>query len=277
MDLIQAVCSVLLVVTLMFATGLKLVWGDLVALRRRPRPMIWGLLVNVVIVPALAWALASSLGLPPLVALGIVLCAAAPGGPAAIVYVTMAGADLALAVGMTIILPAIAVVSTPLTLSLLADLEGSAPVLPMLGALIGMQLTPLVLGMLLRRHREALAQRLARPFTTLANVVLAGVVILLLVTKGETMASSSLITWMSIVGLTVVALILGYGRPGGDRAASRSNSLVGASRNSSVALMLSSTFFVDPVVDATVLGYSLTAMVVPILVAMVWRRGNARG
>ena len=267
-ELIQALGSVLLVVTLMFATGLKLVWGDLVALRRRPRPMVWGLVVNLVLVPALAWVLVSSLGLPPLV----VLCAAAAGGPAAILYVTMARADLAVAVGMTIILPAIAVVSTPLTLSLVAQLEGSVPVLPMLGTLIGMQMMPLAVGMLIRRHREALAGTLARPFTALANAILAGLVLFLLFTKGYVLADSSLTTWLVIVGLTIAALVLGYGGAGGDRDTARSSSLVGASRNSSVAIMLSSTFFADPIVDATVLGYSLMALVAPILVAQVWRR-----
>ncbi|MEM7157473.1 MAG: bile acid:sodium symporter [Myxococcota bacterium] len=274
-DLIQTLGSVLLVVTLMFATGLKLVWGDLVALRRRPGPMLWGLVVNLVAVPALAWVLVSSLGLPPLVALGIVLCAAAPGGPAAILYVTMAGADLALAVGMTIVLPAIAVVSTPLTLSLLVELEGSVPVLPMLGALVGMQMMPLAIGMLLRRHREALATRLARPFTALANAILAGLVLFLLITKGYVLADSSPTTWLVIMALTVAALVLGYGRPGAERDTARASSLVGASRNSSVAIMLSSTFFADPVVDATVLGYSLMALLAPIFVAQVWRRGGS--
>lgn len=270
--LIQVVGSILLVVSLMLATGLRLRWKDLTDLRHRPKQLGWALTINLLVLPALAWGLVELLGLPPLVALGVLLGAAAPGGPAAILYVTMAGADLALAVGLSLLLPAIAVVSTPLTLSLVAQLDAPIPVLPMLTSLVLMQMVPLAVGMLLRRYRELLALRLAPFATLLANATLASLVVFLLVTKGYVLLESSVITWLTIIGLALMGLLLGYGPPSAPKQSARAGSLVGASRNSSVAIMLASTFFTDPVVDSTVLLYGVMNLVVPMGLAAIWRR-----
>jgi len=272
LTLAQAAGSVLLVVSLMLATGLRLQVSDLLALRRRPGPLGWALVMNLVVLPALAWGMVVGLDLPPLVGLGVLLGAAAPGGPAAILYVTMAGVDLPLTVGLTLLLPAIAVISTPLTLSLVAELSAPIPVLPILTTLVGMQMVPLAAGMLVRRYRPALAARAAGPATTVANLTLAGLVVFLMVTKGHVLLSSSVVTWLAIAALAGLGLVLGYGPPGVDRSSARAGALVGASRNSSVAIMLASTFFLDPVVDATVLLYGLMNLLAPMAVAAVWRR-----
>jgi BASS family bile acid:Na+ symporter len=271
--ILQTAGSALLVVSSMLATGLRLRPHELSDLRHRPKEIAWSVLVNVVLLPTLAWLAAWGLALPVEVALGVLLCAAAPGGPTGALYSNTARADLPFAAGMTILLPAIGVVATPLILSIAVDLPDGAsmPVGPMVGTLISLQLAPLAIGMLVRRRNAVLADRLAPAATMLANVTLALIVVMLLALKGQLLLGISSATYAALFGLIGIAMLLGYlGER--ERASARAGALVAGCRNISVSIMLASTFFIDPVVDATVLAFGFLAVVVPLGLASWWRR-----
>jgi BASS family bile acid:Na+ symporter len=273
--ILQTVLSALLVVSSMLATGLRLRSNELSELRHRPEEISWSVFVNVVLLPALAWLAAWGLALPTEVALGVLLCAAAPGGPTGALYSNTARADLALAAGMTILLPMIGVVATPLILSLAVELPDGAsiPVLPMVGTLIVLQIAPLLAGMLVRRRDATLADRFAPVATMVANVTLALIVVLLLVLKGELLLGISPATYLALFGLIGAAMLLGY-LGGREPSRSRAGALVAGCRNISVSIMLASTFFIDPVVDATVLAFGLLAVLIPLGLASWWRRSG---
>lgn len=271
---VQLIGSGLLVVSLMFAAGLQLRVADLLALRERPRELSLAVLVNVALIPGLSWVLIATLGLAPEIMLGLMLCIAAPGGPAAVLYVNLARADLALAVSLTIVLPLLGVLTTPLSLALLPDLPAGLriPALPILLSLIGFALVPLVLGMLILARRAALADRLAPYAKTTANLTLGLLVVVMMILKGEVLRTIAGRTWLAMFGAGALALALGYlaALPGRDSA--RTGAIVAISRNISVSLMLASTFFTAPVIVATVLSFGLVAFVIPLLLALVWRR-----
>jgi BASS family bile acid:Na+ symporter len=271
--ILQTVGSALLVVSSMLATGLRLRPSELSELRHRPKDIWWSVLVNVVLLPGLAWLATSALGLPVEVALGVLLCAAAPGGPTGALYSNTARADLAFAAGMTILLPAIGVVATPLILSLAVELPdgASVPVVPMVSTLIALQLAPLAAGMLVRRRNAKIADRMAPVATMVANVTLGLIVVLLSVLKGELLFGISGATYLALFGLIGGAMLLGY-LGGREPSRARAGALVAGCRNISVSIMLASTFFVDPVVDATVLAFGLIAVIVPLGLASWWRR-----
>jgi BASS family bile acid:Na+ symporter len=271
--ILQTAGSALLVVSSMLATGLRLRPQELSDLRHRPKEIAWSVLVNVVLLPTLAWLAAWGLALPVEVALGVLLCAAAPGGPTGALYSNTARADLPFAAGMTILLPTIGVVATPLILSIAVDLPDGAsmPVGPMVGTLISLQLAPLAIGMLVRRRNAVLADRLAPAATMLANVTLALIVVMLLVLKGQLLLGISSATYAALFGLIGAAMLLGYlGER--ERASARAGALVAGCRNISVSIMLASTFFIDPVVDATVLAFGFLCVVVPLGLASWWGR-----
>lgn len=272
--LIQLVGSALLVVSLMFAAGLQLRVADLLALRERPRMLALAVLVNILAIPALTYLLLAALAVPTEVVLGLLLCIAAPGGPAAVLYVTTAKADLPMTVSLTIALPILGVITTPLTLSLVPNLPAdlSMPVLPVILSLIGFQLIPLALGMLLRARTPVLAARVTPYAKTTANLTLAVLVIVMTVLEGHLILDTPAPVWLAMLGSAGAAIGLGYlaALPGRDGA--RAGAIVAISRNISVSLMLASTFFVDPRVNATVLVFGLVAFLCPLLLALIWRR-----
>jgi|GEM_PF-1432886 len=271
--LVQILGSAALVVSLMFAAGLQLRGAELLALRTRPRVLVLALLVNVLAIPGVTWALVAGLGVPVEVSLGLLLCAAAPGGPAAVLYANTAKADLPLTVGLTVVLPVVGVVTTPLSLSLVPNLPAdiAIPALPLILSLIGFQLIPLALGMLVCRLAPGLAARMAPPAKIVANVILALLVSVMFVLKGHVLLGISPSTWLAMIGAAGAALGLGYlaALPGRDSA--RAGAIVGISRNVSVAIMLASTFFIDPVIDATVLSFGLIAFIAPLVLSLRWR------
>jgi BASS family bile acid:Na+ symporter len=272
--ILQTIGSALLVVASMLATGLRLRAHELGELRHRPLGISWSVLVNVVLLPALACLATWALALPVEVSLGVLLCAAAPGGPTSALYSNTARADLAFAAGMTILLPAIGVIATPLILAFAVELpaDASVPVVPMVGTLIVLQMAPLAAGMLVRRRNAVLADRLAPAATKLANATLGLLVVMLLVLKGELLLGISGATYVALFGLIGVALLLGYLGERRDPASARAGALVAGCRNISVSIMLASTFFVDPVTDATVLAFGFLAVVLPLALASWWRR-----
>jgi BASS family bile acid:Na+ symporter len=265
-----------LVVASMLATGLRLRAHELSELRHRPGALSWSVLVNVVLLPALAWVATWALSLPVEVALGVLLCASAPGGPTGALYSNTARADLAFAASMTILLPVIGIIATPLILSLAAELPAGAsvPVLPMVMTLLVLQMAPLAAGMFVRRRSPALADRMAPAATMLANITLGLLVAMLLVLKGHLLLGISPATYVALFGLTGAALLLGYIGERQRPASARAGALVAGCRNISVSIMLASTFFTDPVGDATVLAFGFLAVVLPLALASWWRRSE---
>jgi BASS family bile acid:Na+ symporter len=274
--IVQTIGSALLVVSSMLAIGLRLRAHELSELRHRSSAISWSVLVNVVLLPALAWLATWALSLPIEVALGVLLCAAAPGGPTGALYSNTARADLPFAAGMTILLPAIGVIATPLILSFAVELPAGAsvPVVPMVGTLIVLQMAPLAAGMFVRRRDAALADRMAPAATMLANITLGLLVVMLLVLKGHLLLGISGATYAALFGLIGAALGLGYLGERRVPASARAGALVAGCRNISVSIMLASTFFADPVVDTTVLAFGFLAVVVPLGLASWWRRSG---
>ena len=274
-QIFQTLASALLVIAMMAGLGLRLRPAEMLGLLRRPLLLVVTVIVNIVVVPGLTWLLARGLGLGPEITLGLILCAAAPGGPVAALYTNTARTDPALAGGMVIALPAIGLLTTPVTITLLTELPGAdttIPVLPMLATLIVFQALPFALAMRVRERRPALAERAAPILGHIANVILGAFIVGMLAFKHEVMFGISGPTWLALVGATLGALVVGYlaALPRPDEA--RSGSLIAASRNIGVGIMLSSTFVGSTIVDATVLTYGLVAFVIPLALSLWWRR-----
>ena len=68
------------VAMIMLAMGLGLVTDDFRRILKQPKAVLVGLLGQLVVLPALGFAVAISFGVPPELAVGLVLIAACPGG-----------------------------------------------------------------------------------------------------------------------------------------------------------------------------------------------------
>lgn len=279
----QQIAIAVLVVVMMLAIGLRTQPSEFVVVARRPGALVAMLFVNVVVVPALVLLLTSTLALPTEITVGLLICAAAPGGPTGPLFAAEARGHLATAVIAMVSLSMLSVVTAPaalaLSLGIGAMLESDAilalmwPMMRMLGAF---QLLPLLVGMGVRRVRPHLADRLALPASRIANALLLVVIVGLLVTKGQVLADVGVVAVVLAAALVPTMMALGLAVPG-PAMQRRSFAMVTGVRNISLALLLGAAYFPAPLTDATILTFGLFCMLLPFAIARVVGRRIATG
>lgn len=263
-----------LVVVMMVAVGLALRPEALSALRTQRKHLLIGLVGNLALVPALAAAIAAAVDLPAGVASALVLCAAAPGGPAGATFARIAHADLAFATALQVALVLGAVAGTPLWIAATTGAP-TAEVRDLAALLAAVQLVPLVAAMAVRARAPALADRLAGPAARVANLTLLGVVAALVALRVEVLGTFPLSAHAALALPLAGVLALGLRDPSPAGALPAAAALVTAVRNMSVALLVARSAVGDPPTEAAVLVAGFWMMVLP--GGAAWLRGRSAG
>ena len=166
---------------LMIVVGLQLSLADFRRVFEVPRAVVAGTAGQIAVLPALAGGVAWLFGLEPMLAVGAVLLAAAPGAALSNVLTAVARGNVALSVTLTAVSSVLAVATIPglTALSMRAFLGDAAevrvPFFEIAGQLVLYLLVPILAGMRLRAWRPDSAAR----YVQWANrVAIAGIVVL---------------------------------------------------------------------------------------------------
>ena len=141
---------------IMLTLGLSLDVDDFKQVVVHPRAIAIGLFCQMVLLPAIAFALISKWGLPPELAVGIMILAACPGGITSNLLTHLAKGDCALSVSLTAITSLAGVITIPLivnfSLTQFAGGESSLdlPVWQMIRGVFLITTLPVILGMGIR-------------------------------------------------------------------------------------------------------------------------------
>ena len=130
--------------------GLTIRLEDFRAIFSRPKEVIIGAVAQYTIMPVVAWVLCKVMNLPADLALGVILVGCCPGGTASNVITYIAGGDVALSVGMTIVSTLAAPVMTPFLVYILAGAWVEVSFWAMVLSVVKVILVPVLLGILLR-------------------------------------------------------------------------------------------------------------------------------
>ena len=103
---------------IMFSLGLGLTVDDFLRVARQPRDVLVGLFSQVVLLPIVGFALASTWPMAPELALGVMLIAAAPGGVTSNALTAFADGDVALSISLTAVTSVVSVITVPLIVAL---------------------------------------------------------------------------------------------------------------------------------------------------------------
>lgn len=190
---------------IMFGLGLELTPADFTRFARMPRPVLVGLFGHMLILPAVALGIISVFSLPTPFALGLMVVSACPGGVVSNLWTHQARGDLALAVTLTALSAAVAVVWVPMLLNLsVTYLAGESinirlPLGPTMVHIAVLTALPVSLGMAMRRQATEFARRMQRPVRLLSMLFLVTILVVILVRgRGE------LIHLMATAGLPVL-------------------------------------------------------------------------
>ncbi len=171
--------------SLMLSNGVNYSFQQLISLWRQHEVLFRSLLAVIVLVPLVVIILLWLFDLPPSVATGLAVLAAAPGAPLTTKRAEMTGGDLPYAASLQLVLALLAVVVTPLTLAIfyaLFELE-TERVIPFEVARQVALVTflPVIIGVLLQRFAPRLTERISKPLRVFANVLFLLLVVLVLV------------------------------------------------------------------------------------------------
>ena len=170
---------------IMATLGLSLTVADFRRVFTQPRGVLIGLANLFLLSPLLAFAVAEVYGLVPLLAVGLVLLGASPGGTTANLMTHLARGDTALSVSMTALSSLAAVVTVPLYLGLAvahfdADVSHDVGTLGISLRVFLITVVPLSIGMAIRARNPDWAlrseRRARRIAVALFVVVVAGAV-----------------------------------------------------------------------------------------------------
>ena len=123
MEIAKTIAPVCLAI-IMFGLGLGLTVADFTRLLKIPRDFIVGFFGQVILLPIVAFILIQIISLPPELALGTMIIAAAPGGVMSNVLTKFANGDVALSITLTAVVSLISVITVPLIIYNSADFLG---------------------------------------------------------------------------------------------------------------------------------------------------------
>ena len=123
MEIAKTIAPVCLAI-IMFGLGLGLTVADFTRLLKIPSDFIVGFFGQVILLPIVAFILIQIISLPPELALGTMIIAAAPGGVMSNVLTKFANGDVALSISLTAVVSLISVITVPLIIYNSADFLG---------------------------------------------------------------------------------------------------------------------------------------------------------
>ena len=158
----------------MFGMGLTIKMGDFQVVFSRPKEILIGCLAQYTVMPFLAWILAVVLKLPEDLALGVILVGCCPGGTASNVITYIAGGDVALSVGMTIVSTLVAPLATPALVYMLAGAWVEVSFIAMVLSVVKVILVPVLLGILIRSILGKQIQKISEllPLISVVSIVM---------------------------------------------------------------------------------------------------------
>ena len=198
--------------TLMLTIGVNESFENLISRWRRSAVMLRLLFAAIVLVPTMVLLLLLVVDLPPAVATGMALLAAAPGAPLTTTRAKIAAADLTYVSSLQLALAVLAVIATPIWLAIYyavfdVTIEAVGP-LTVASQVAVVTCLPVAIGLLLQRFAPKFTDRIRKPINVLAAVmfpllVLTAVVVLIVAAE---LRQSFLLGPTALIAILVMAL-----------------------------------------------------------------------
>jgi len=200
-------------IILTFAQGLDFPLGHLAFFREHLGLLLRSLVAVVVLVPVAALLVIFLVRPTPAVAVGMVILAACPAAPQMIVSIPKAGGKLAYVTCLHLTLGVLSIITTPLTLALLADaLNFRASVHPyVIAEQVGTSLLiPLLLGMLFLAGFPRVAIAIRKPLAFIGQAINFLPIAIILIMRYHFLLQMDFRSYSAMAIIIVIALGIGH-------------------------------------------------------------------
>ncbi|WP_421865432.1 bile acid:sodium symporter family protein [Marinobacter adhaerens] len=170
---------------IMIGIGMTLTIRDFRQVAVYPKGMIVGTIAQILVMPLIAFMLATLLAVPPAIAVGLVIIAACPGGTTSNLFVLLSRGNIALSIVLTVSASLITILTLPLFTNIaLQHYMGTEedivlPVWKTVGMLIGIVLFPVAIGMVVRTRKPEVARKAEGIVSIFGGIVLALLIVAL--------------------------------------------------------------------------------------------------
>ena len=202
-----------LMMVIMLGMGASLTFKDFAIALRKPQGVLIGLLCQYGIMPFLAFSLAKVLGLPPAMAIGLILMGCMPGGTTSNIFTYFSKGTLSLSILMTMSSTLVAIVMVPLTLALYSfGIEGQWQIpRSNLVQVLAVLLVPTVIGLSLRKMNANVGAVIELLGAVLGVVVILFLLVSWVPRNWQLLMDTGAPVYMGAIGLGVFGFACGYG------------------------------------------------------------------
>lgn len=203
---------------IMVGIGLTLTARDFSREFKAPRGMVLATAVQLLVMPLIGLGIAVALSMPPVLAVGLLIIAACPGGTTSNLITYLARGNVALSIVLTVIASLLAVLTLPIATNLtlqwqpaVADGVGELSILNTIATLVAVVLLPVGIGMFVRHRWPQGALRAERAVSALGSVVLTILILGIIVSLGAEAWTMLVQAGIAAVLLSLAGTLLGVG------------------------------------------------------------------
>ena len=250
---------------IMIGLGLELTPKDFARVTKHPKAVLIALFCQLVLLVGVAFLLCKLLALPPLLAVGLMLLAASPGGSTANLFSYLFKGDLALNITLTAINSVIAALTLPLIVnfSIMHFMQEGQQISLQFGKILqvfGIIIIPVCIGMLLRHYAPKLTEKLHKPLRIFAVVFLILIIIGAIYSERHNIAAYLTQVGLATVLFCIFSLCIGYFVPrlfGINSAQARACAFEIGIHNSTLAMTIALTIMASTTIAMPAAVYSI--------------------
>ena len=202
---------------IMLGMGMTLIPKDFTRITKYPKAVFIGIVNQLIFLPIIGFSLAIVFDLDATMAIGLMILAAAPGGPTSNLITQICKGNIALSVTLTAIVSFATILTIPTILSFALDYFGSnsevvidLPIVDIILQILVIIVVPITIGMIIRRYKPEFATRMEKPMRTASTVIFILIFVAIVAAKwkflGDAMKQVGLVTLI----LNIATMALGY-------------------------------------------------------------------
>ena len=212
---------------IMFSLGFGLTFADFGRVFAMPKAALTGMILQIAVVPAVAYILLMMVDLPPALAFGVMILAFCPGGVTSSILTKLAGGNVALSITLTAVVSLISVITVPIFASwashaFLGDAAVVINVTSIAMSMFAITAVPVMIGLLSRFVAGNVAARTEGTVSKVALVLFVVILLAALASNWQVFIENVGYLGPMLITMNVILLLLGVmiaravGLTGGD-------------------------------------------------------------
>nr|WP_092072284.1 bile acid:sodium symporter family protein [Dendrosporobacter quercicolus]NSL48597.1 bile acid:sodium symporter family protein [Dendrosporobacter quercicolus DSM 1736]SDM39622.1 bile acid:Na+ symporter, BASS family [Dendrosporobacter quercicolus] len=195
---------------IMLGMGLTMSLDDFRLVITRPKEVFYGVFFRYLIMPLSGFLVAKLLGLPPVLAAGVVLLGAVPSGTGSNVMTYIAKGDTALSITVSSVNTILAPILTPYIFLLLAGSMIPIDVTALLVDIVKIVLLPVTAGVVLHTTAPKLVEKFIKIVPAVSVIFIIAILASVVALNAAKMATVALVLCAAVVLQNVLGLGLGF-------------------------------------------------------------------